>query len=198
MDSTGHSVAAQMLTDSEHNSAWVMRFITLAPSGVALDLACGSGRHTQLLLSAGYEVIALDKSDHSFDLLKGQGAQTMQFDLEMAADLFRWPFLPKSFSAIVVTNYLHRPLFPYILNSLADDGILIYETFSVGNESFGRPSNPAFLLFPGELIMHMQSNPCVKMQIIAYEEGYVENPKPAMVQRICARRAGKSAEIDRL
>ncbi|HEU4850938.1 MAG TPA: SAM-dependent methyltransferase [Telluria sp.] len=103
----------------------------------------------------------------------------MPFDLERDPDAADWPFEPGRFAGIVVTNYLHRPLFPRIVSSLRPDGILIYETFAAGNERFGKPSNPAFLLEEGELLG-------LGLSVIAYESGYSASPKPAMVQRLCA------------
>ena len=95
----------------------------------------------------------------------------------------RWPFGDERFAAIVVTNYLHRPLLARLEVALADEGVLIYETFMVGNEQYGRPSNPAFLLQPGELLQAFRG-----LTPLAFEQGYVETPKPAMIQRLCARR----------
>jgi len=103
----------------------------------------------------------------------------VQADLEGGA----WPFAGQRFAAIVVTNYLHRPLLPVLQEALAEDGVLIYETFMAGNEKFGRPSNAAFLLKPGELLEAFRT-----LTPIAFEQGYVERPKPAMIQRLCARR----------
>ncbi len=103
-------------------------------------------------------------------------------DLENAA----WPLGERSFGAIVVTNYLHRPLFPRIVAAIAGNGVLIYETFAAGNERFGKPSNPDFLLRPGELLDVVAG----KFRVIAYEDLQIGEPKPAMVQRICAMRSG--------
>lgn len=113
------------------------------------------------------------------------GAQFVQADLEGGP----WPFAGRRFAAIVVTNYLHRPLFPQIHGSLEEGGVLIYETFMAGNEKFGRPSNPAFLLRPGELLAAFAA-----LTPIAFEQGYIERPKPAMVQRLCARK-GDPGEV---
>ncbi len=93
-----------------------------------------------------------------------------------------WPYEGQQFAGIVVTNYLHRPLFPHLLAALAPDGALIYETFAAGNERYGRPSNPAFLLTPGELQEVVRG----RLQVVAFEDQFVPEPKPAMVQRICA------------
>jgi hypothetical protein len=106
------------------------------------------------------------------------GVATLCADLESGA----WPFPGERFAGIVVTNYLHRPLFPHLLAGLVPDGVLIYETFTQGNERYGRPSNPAFLLAPGELLELVRG----KLRVIAYEDLFVAEPKPAMVQRICA------------
>ncbi|HZD20360.1 MAG TPA: class I SAM-dependent methyltransferase, partial [Burkholderiales bacterium] len=107
------------------------------------------------------------------------GVRFVQADLESAP----WPFATERFAAIVVTNYLHRPLFARLEAALAEEGVLIYETFMAGNEKYGRPSNPAFLLQPGELLQAFRG-----LTPIAFEQGYVAAPKPAMIQRLCARR----------
>ncbi len=138
-----------------------------------LDVACGGGRHAKLFLHRGISVVAVDRDPQSIP-----GAEFVQADLEGAP----WPFAGRRFAAIVVTNYLHRPLFPDLVASLADGGFLIYETFMVGNEKFGRPANPAFLLKPGELLGAFAA-----LTPVAFEQGYVERPKPAMIQRLCAR-----------
>ena len=104
---------------------------------------------------------------------------------DIAADLEGggpWPLGGRRFEGVVVTNYLHRPLLPRLVDSLAPGGVLIYETFARGNERFGRPSNPAFLLAPGELLEAVRG----RLQIVAYEHGVVARPKPAVVQRLCA------------
>jgi hypothetical protein len=93
-----------------------------------------------------------------------------------------WPFEGQTFDGIVVANYLHRPLFPRLLEALAPGGVLIYETFAAGNERFGKPSNPAFLLKPGELLEAVRGH----LDVIAYEALEVSEPRPAVVQRICA------------
>lgn len=104
----------------------------------------------------------------------------MRADLE---DGSPWPFTGQLFAAIVVTNYLHRPLFPHLLAALDEGGVLIYETFMIGNEKFGRPSNPEFLLRPGELLEAFRG-----LAVAGFEQGRVERPKEAMIQRLCAVR----------
>ena len=159
----------------ERPSPWVLRWIELIDRGPVLDLAAGGGRHSILFAERGLEVIAVDREP-----LTAPGVRFVQADLE---DGGPWPFAGQRFAAIVVTNYLHRPLLPHLAASLADGGVLIYETFMAGNERFGRPSNPAFLLQPGELLAAFAS-----LTPIAFEQGYVETPKAAMIQRLCARR----------
>ena len=162
-------------------SAWVARFAPLARPGEALDLACGNGRHTRLLAAQGFQVLAVDRNPAALAASAGEGVTTLAWDLE--ADGASWPFEAGRFAVIVVTNYLHRPLFAQIAASLRPDGILIYETFAQGNEVYGKPSNPAFLLAPGELLALAHDG---GLQVLAYEDGHVERPHPAQVQRLCA------------
>ena len=159
-------------------SAWVVRWAPLITQGTVLDVACGGGRQSILFLDRGIEVVALDREPQSI-----LGARFVQADLERGN---AWPFPGERFAGIVVTNYLHRPLFPQLLASLAPDGVLIYETFMQGNERFGKPSNPRFLLRPRELLEAFKD-----LTVKGYEEGEVAVPKPAMIQRLCAVRAGK-------
>lgn len=156
-------------------SAWVERWAALVPQGRVLDLACGGGRHSRLFLSRGYEVVAVDREP-----LGVAGVRCVRADLE---DGSPWPLPGERFQGIVVTNYLHRPLFALIEQALAPGGVLIYETFMQGNERFGKPSNPAFLLRPGELWQAFGG-----LQVIAFEQGRARAPKPAMIQRLCAIR----------
>ena len=172
-------------------SPWVVRFAPLMGSGDVLDLACGGGRHAKWLASRGHSVLAVDRDENALALAAGQGISTLHADLEKEGA--SWPFEAGRFAAIVVTNYLHRPLFRHIVASLAQDGVLIYETFAAGNELFGKPSNPDFLLQPGELLQL-----CAGLRIVAFEDGYVDQPKPAMVQRICAIKPGKANSPERL
>src|SRR5512134_2740084 len=141
-------------------SVWVERWASLIPRGRVLDLACGGGRHARLLLSMGYEVVAVDREPLSLG-----GARFVRADLEDASP---WPLPGERFQGIVVTNYLHRPLFPLLERSLAPGGVLIYETFMLGNERYGKPSNAAFLLQPGELWRAFAG-----LHVIAFEQGRV-------------------------
>lgn len=179
-------------------SYWLKKYASLIPAGEVLDLACGSGRNTRFLLAEGFAVTCLDKDDSSFADLAASGAKTVVHDLEPGADEGDWLFSSQRFAAIVVCNYLHRPLFPRLLNSLQQGGLLIYETFAMGNEQFGKPSSPRFLLQPGELLQQIHTAPESPMHVIGYEEGFIAEPKPAMVQRICARKAAGSAMADKL
>ncbi len=177
----------------------MQRFARLiSPGSRVLDLACGAGRHSRLLHAAGLDVLAADRDTDALAALAAQGISTLNVDLENGPGGFTWPFADQSFAAVIVTNYLHRPLFPSILASLQPGGLLIYETFAIGNAAFGRPANPDFLLADAELLQQMQSSPGVAMHIVAYEQGYAALPKPAMVQRICARRAVSGGADDAL
>lgn len=165
----------------EQISAWVQRWAPLVPSGEVLDLACGAGRHARHLVSLGHQVIALDHDPEMLAQACGQGIVTSLIDLE--APGAAWPFGAARFAGIVVTNYLHRPLLDDMLRSLAPDGVLIYETFADGNAAFGKPSNPAYLLQPGEMLAWAATQ---GLRVVAFEDGRVEQPKAAMVQRLCA------------
>lgn len=151
--------------------------------GPVLDVACGGGRHTLFLAQRGFAVESVDRDLEPIRALlrdtQHERVTLRQADLENAP----WPYPDRRFSGVVVTNYLHRPLFPSLIAALEPDGVLIYETFAVGNEKFGRPSNPDFLLRPGELLDAVRG----RMRVIAYEDVFVETPKAALVQRICAR-----------
>jgi SAM-dependent methyltransferase len=164
-------------------SAWITHWSALIPAGArVLDLACGSGRHTLLLARQGHSVVAVDRDVALLGALAREARVEIQcHDLEAQP----WPYAAAEFDAIVVTNYLHRPLFAPILTALKPGGILLYETFARGNERFGKPSNPDFLLEPGELLQRVQG----VLRVIAYEDVYVDLPKPALVQRICAIKA---------
>jgi len=161
-------------------SPWVKRFAAALPkNGVVLDLACGSGRHTALLASLGHRILAVDQDISAIEPLKSNAVQIEKLDLE-GSD---WPLLDQQFSGIVVTHYLYRPFLEELPKMLSEGGVLIYETFADGNAVFGKPSNPNFLLNSGELLSLAQRS---GLKVIAYEDIYLDQPKPAMVQRICA------------
>ena len=162
-------------------SPWVEAHLPhLRNDGLILDLACGGGRHTRLLASLGFTVLAVDRDGLALSGLQGiAGVDTAQYDLE-GDD---WPLAGRLFAGIVVTNYLWRPRLPDLLALLAPGGVLIYETFMLGNEAYGKPSNPEFLLRPGEL---REVTVAAGLREIAFEEGYTASPKPAMRQAICA------------
>lgn len=162
-------------------SRWVRHWAHLvAPGGAVLDVASGSGRHARFFASLGHPVTALDRDAAALELMRDESRiTTLAADIEGAA----WP-LPADakFAGIVVTNYLHRPLFPQLLRSLAPGGVLVYETFAQGNERVGKPSNPAFLLAPGELLEVVRGH----LRVVAFQDGFLAQPRPAYVQRICA------------
>ena len=161
-------------------SLWVKRFAPLiAAGGTILDLACGNGRHARFLEAAGWRVEAVDRDGQVLSTLAGiPGIVTRQADLEGGS----WPYPGRCFDGIVITNYLHRPLFPKLIDTLAVGGVLIYETFMLGNERFGRPSNPDFLLRPNELLEAFGGH----LTLVAFEQGETAQPQPAVVQRLCA------------
>lgn len=152
------------------------------PGGKVLDLAAGGGRHVRYFKYLGYQVTALDRDFSRLQDLAGRGVEVMAADLE---DGSPWPLGAREFEGIVVTNYLHRPLLPQLASALAPGGVLIYETFGIGNERFGKPSNPDFLLRPGELLGFAAAH---GLQVLAYECGEVAEPKRAITQRMTAQR----------
>jgi SAM-dependent methyltransferase len=158
-------------------SPWIVRFASLVPTGgIVLDLAAGSGRHTRFFRGRGHPVTAVDRDVTALARIADQ-VEVITADLE---DGSGWPLGERRFAGIVVANYLHRPLFPTILGALAPGGALLYETFAVGNERFGKPSNPDFLLKPGELLEVARG----RLHVVAYEDVELTEPKPAKVQRI--------------
>ena len=173
MDSRAHGVEAP--------SSWVVRWAgAIRAGGRVLDVACGRGRHLRYLRSLGFAVVGVDRDEQALASLAGIA------DVELrAADIEEgpWPFAPEEFDGVVVTNYLHRPLFPHLIAALRPGGVLICETFALGNERYGRPSNPDFLLRPGELLSRVEP-----LSAIAFEQGLVSSPKEALIQRICAVR----------
>lgn len=161
---------------TEAPSDWVVRWAGLIERGPVLDVASGSGRHARLFARRGLEVVAVDREQQAF----GGKVKFVKADLE---DGSPWPFAGQRFAGVVVANYLHRPLMKVLEESLDEGGVLIYETFMAGNERYGRPSRPDFLLRPGELLEAFAA-----LTVAAFEQGTVERPKKAVVQRICALR----------
>jgi SAM-dependent methyltransferase len=163
---------------NEAPSAWIQRWSHLVPAGGAvLDVACGHGRHLRWFAGRGHPVTGVDRSAEAIAAVAGVG-RAVQADIENGP----WPFTSERFDAVVVTNYLWRALLPTLVDSVADGGVLIYETFAIGNESVGKPSRPDFLLQPGELL-----RACAGLHVVAYEDGFCDHPE-RFVQRIAALR----------
>ena len=163
-------------------SDWVVRWAPmLRRGGTVLDVACGQGRHVRWLAARGHAVTGIDRSETALAGLDGV-AETVLADIENDP----WPLLqagqPRQFDAVVVTNYLWRPLLPTLAASVAPGGVLIYETFAAGNETVGRPANPDFLLQTGELLTRFAG-----WRVVAFEDGYLPQPE-RFVQRLCAVR----------
>ena len=171
---------------------WVKRFIHLIPQseeGCVIDLACGSGRHSLFALEQGYKVLAVDIQTGPILELKNNLSPELKSRLAVLELDLEQPTFPVinndlAVHGVIVTNYLNRPHFHHLLDLLALGGIFIHETFAVGNEQFGKPSNPAFLLQKDELWQYIQSRN--DFSVVSFEQGYLERPKPAMIQRICA------------
>ena len=157
-------------------SEWIQRFAHLLPPAArVLDVACGSGRHAAYLAQLGHQVTGVDRDAQALAQLPA-GVAAVHADIENDA----WPLAYEQFDAVIVTNYLWRPLWPQILGSVRDGGVLLYETFGHGNAAFGKPSRPDFLLQPGELL-----RVCTGWHIVAYENGLRSAPE-RVVQRIAA------------
>ena len=144
-----------------------------------LDVACGSGRHTRFLISKGHSVTGIDINP-KFELHSNNKENNKIIEYDLEKDV--WPFETSSFDCILVTNYLHRPLFPFFIKSVKRNGFIIYETFSLGNERFGKPSNPKYLLNNNELFNLLKG----EMRIISYQDGIVSNNMQKYVQRVFA------------
>ena len=182
-----------MKTDTLHGtepaSGWVQRWSHLVkPQGVVLDVACGRGRHAHWFYQQNHALALVDISQDAIDSiakiipLPSDRCEAVVADIENGP----WPFAGRQFDAVVVTNYLWRALMPTLLASLAPGGVLIYETFTQGNETVGKPSRPDFLLRTGELL-----EVCRGLRIVAFEEGFHAGPagqSPRFVQRIAAVR----------
>jgi SAM-dependent methyltransferase len=165
----------------ESPSPWVVRFAPLVPVAArVLDLACGTGRHSLFFAARGCSVVAIDHDAQALaHFAANAGVRVVRGDLEHGA----WPFSGDRFDAVIVTRYLHRPRIGQLIDCVAAGGVLLYETFAQGNEAFGKPSNPAFLLAPGELLDVVRG----RLRVVAFEQGVeVGAARPAVVQRIAA------------
>lgn len=168
----------------ETPSAWLQRHAHLIkPGGRVLDLAAGRGRNTRWLSATGFQVDAVDRDEVAMASMQGlPGVTLLQADLEQGA----WPYAGRKFDGIVVCRYLHRPLLSTLGLSLAQGGVLIYETFMRGQERYGRPSSADFLLEPGELLACYGEN----LEVVSFEEGELgTQDQPAMLQRMVAKKA---------
>ena len=167
------------MTPSPVASAWVQRWAHLVrPAGQILDVACGSGRHLRWLAARGWHLTGIDRDEAALRPLRDV-ARVIGADIEGGP----WPLPGQRFDAVVVTNYLWRPLLPLLVDSVADGGVLIYETFAEGQQTVGRPSRAEFLLQPGELL-----SACSGLRVVAYEDGFLSTPD-RYVQRIVAARS---------
>jgi hypothetical protein len=164
-------VSDMNIIDGLPPSPWVVRWLALLARGSAiLDVACHS-------------VVAVDRNEKALSELASMAhVSVIEADIEGA----QWPLPGREFDAVIVTNYLHRPLFPSLIDAVSESGLLIYETFAKGNERFGRPANPEFLLESGELLGRVGPS----LRVLGFEDIYVDSPKQALIQRICA--AGKN------
>lgn len=172
----------------EPPSAWIKRWSHLvAPGGVVLDVACGHGRHARWFYELNHPLALVDRSQAAIDsiasVIPANACEAVVADIENGP----WPFAGRQFASVVVTNYLWRPLFPTLLGSLQPGGVLMYETFTQGNETVGKPSRAEFLLRPGELL-----EVCQALRVVAFEEGFqhaADGSAPRFIQRIAAVRA---------
>ena len=175
-------------TSPEDASPWVVRFASLVPAGgTVLDVAAGGGRHTRWFVATGHPVVAIDRDTSalldlpaSAEARGGPDVEVVEADLEGGP----WPLRGRTFDGVVVTNYLHRPLLPTLVASVAAGGVLLYETYARGHERYGRPTNPDWLLRPGELLETVRG----ELTVVAYED--LTTDRPARVQRIAAVREG--------
>lgn len=188
---TSHNLAE---VSSFFASKWVERFLPRVPlraDSKILDLACGNGRHTALALQLGYQVLAVDQQienivnwSNSLPSVTKNRLEILPLDLEQLE--FPQVLMEQTFDGVIITNYLYRPHLPQVIELIAPDGVLVYETFAMGNEEFGKPSNPEFLLKKDELWQYIGLRK--EFSVLAFEQGFVSTPKPAIVQRICATR----------
>jgi SAM-dependent methyltransferase len=166
-------------------SPWIVRFAPLvAGNGRVLDVACGQGRHSVFFAARGCIVTAVDRNAAALAVFGGGvGITPLVADIEAGP----WPLPGERFDAVIVTNYLHRALLPELIAAVAADGVLLYETFARGNEACGKPSNPDFLLAPGELLTAVGD----RLTVVAYEQGVVTSPRAAVLQRVAAVGRGR-------
>jgi SAM-dependent methyltransferase len=152
---------------SQTASRWMIKHATLVPPGAnLLDVACGYGRHAKFFAARGVAVTAVDRDANALELLRGTDNVVCEWrDLE-ASDS-PWPYPANSFDAVLVCNYLWRPTLDALLSTLKMGGLLLYETFMVGNERYGKPSCTDFLLRSNELIERTRDS----FRVLAYEEG---------------------------
>jgi len=163
-------------------SAWVQRWSHLVREGArVLDLACGSGRHLRWFAQRGCRVTGIDRDAAALEASRTSGAELIHADIENGP----WPLAQRRFDAVVVTNYLWRALLPQIVESVDAGGVLIYETFALGNERYGKPSNPDFLLRPGELLALVQG-----LRVVAFEDGFATAPDRCIQRIVAARETG--------
>jgi SAM-dependent methyltransferase len=166
----------QLPHSSSAPSEWITRFAhLLPPQAQVLDIACGSGRHAAYLAQCGHRVTGVDRNTEALALLPAS-VKAVTADIENSP----WPLPGQQFDAVIVTHYLWRALWPQILASVRAGGVLLYETFGQGNERYGKPSRPDFLLAPGELLQV-----CAGWHVVAYEHGVRSQPD-RVVQRIAA------------
>jgi SAM-dependent methyltransferase len=177
-DNTTPPSSKTTLHGQEPASLWIRRWAHLIPhAGSVLDVACGHGRHMRCLAEQGHRVTGVDRSPEAVAAVAPLGRAVLA-DIENGP----WPFEGETFDAVVVTNYLWRPLLPRMVASLAPGGVLLYETFASGHETVGRPSRPDFLLQPGELL-----RTCRGLLVVAYQDGFCHTPE-RFVQRVAAVR----------
>ena len=178
---------------------WIVRYAPLiAHNGHVLDLACGGGRHTRLLLDQGYKVTAIDRDTDAISERIGNldNLTIIEADLETGDDPWGVILSDQQFDGIVVVNYLYRPLFSHLAEALKPGGVLLYETFAMGNEEYSRPRNPDHLLKTGELLNWASSQ---GLQVVAYEHGLVNVFKSLGVkQRIAVVKSDKPGDLTNL
>ena len=173
-----------VLHGQEPTSSWVVRWSHLLLAGCSvLDVACGHGRHMRHFAGLGNTVTGVDRNPDAIAAVSPLG-EAICADIENDP----WPLQGRTFGGVVITNYLWRPLWPSILASLAPNGVLIYETFSAGNETVGKPSRSDFLLQPAELLTL-----CKDLRVVAFEEGFLPQPD-RFVQRIVAVREADATQ----